>query len=358
MSRIKRLAALVCALCLCVCAAWAEDLIASDAIVPETANYRTAEVMRSDYIQTSTSGASEVYPLTYRASYEGATARFVRFLVKKGDEVKEGDVIAELELNASMVTLESKELSLQRAREAYEEGVQQRQEAVQSAQQTLNAAQDEYAREDARLSLEKAWLELERYCCQQERSIALKQEELDELREDYECTQVCAPADGVISDLSNYKEGEPVYSGATLAALYSTDKLLLRVKNEAGKFRYNMPVTVETGVAKSRTTLTGRVVATDLLLPANERTQNVAYILLDEGQEADIRNCQATCESVVVRNVLQVARSALTLEGGNYYVSKLVNGKVEKRFVNARLSSTAQQWVLQGLDEGDLVILD
>lgn len=358
MSRTKRLIALLCALCLCAGLARAEDLIASDAIVPEVANYRTSAVVRSDYIQTSSAGASEVYPLTYRARYEGATARFVRLLVKKGDEVKAGDVIAELELNASTVSLEEKELSLQRAREAYEEGLLERREAVSAAQQAFSAAQDEYAREDARLALEKARLEMEKYRCQQERAIARAQEEIDELRKDYESTLVCAPADGVISDVAYYKEGEPVYSGATLATLYSTDKLLLRVKNDSGSFRYNLPVTVETGVAKERVTLSGRVVATDLLLPANERTQNVAYVLLDDAQDANIRNSQATCESVVVRDVLLVPRSALTLEAGNYYVSKLVDGRVEKRFVNARLSATPQQWLLQGLDEGDLIIQD
>ena len=79
MSRIKRLALLLLALCLTT--AQAEELIAPDAIVPETANYRTAEIVRGDYTETAQSGASEVYPLTYRARYEGAEARFVRFLV-------------------------------------------------------------------------------------------------------------------------------------------------------------------------------------------------------------------------------------------------------------------------------------
>ena len=334
MSRIKRLALLLLALCLTT--AQAEELIAPDAIVPETANYRTAEIVRGDYTETAQSGASEVYPLTYRARYEGAEARFVRFLVKKGDEVKEGDVLAEVSLNA-------------------------RQDSLSAAQAALNAAADEFSREEARLKLERLRLETEKYRYEQERSIRMQEEAIEEAREDFENTQITAPADGIVSDLPTFKEGEPIYSGWTMAYLYSTDRLLLRVKNEAGKFRYNMPVTIETGVAKSRTTVTGRVVATDLLLLSSDRKENVAYIALDaqyDHRELVIRNSQISGETVRVQEVLLIPRAALTLEAGNYFVSKLSDDRVEKRFVNSRLSSTPTQWLLQGLEEGDLVILD
>lgn len=359
MSRIKRLALLLLALCLTT--AQAEELIAPDAIVPETANYRTAEIVRGDYTETAQSGASEVYPLTYRARYEGAEARFVRFLVKKGDEVKEGDVLAEVSLNASTTDLESKQLSLQRAKEAYEEGLTARQESLHAAQAVLNAAADEFSREEARLKLERLRLETEKYRYEQECSIRMQEEAIEEAREDFENTQITAPADGIVSDLPTFKEGEPIYSGWTMAYLYSTDRLLLRVKNEAGKFRYNMPVTIETGVAKSRTTVTGRVVATDLLLLSSDRKENVAYIALDaqyDHRELVIRNSQISGETVRVQEVLLIPRAALTLEAGSYFVSKLSDGRVEKRFVNSRLSSTPTQWLLQGLEEGDLVILD
>lgn len=360
MSRTKRLCALcLCALCLCASPARAEDLIAPDAIVPETANYNTVEIVRGDYIQTAMAGATEVYPLTYRAKYKGVTARFVRLAVKKGDYVEEGDLIAEVEISVSRATLDSKELSLQRSRESYAAGVESRQEALSGAQRALSTAEGAFAREEARLRLERLRLEMEKYCYEQERAIRQMEEELAELREDYERTCMYAPASGYISDVVYLKEGEPVYSGTTLASLYSTDRLLLRVKNENGQFRYNMPVTVETGVAKSRVTVSGRVVATDLLLSSADRTENVAYIQLDDtGEEVALKNSQASCETVRILNVLTAPRATLTLEAGNYYVNKLVDGRVEKRFVNVRLANTQQLWVLQGLDEGDLVIRD
>ena len=359
MSRIKRLALLLLALCLT--GARAEELIAPDAIVPETANYRTAEIVRGDYTETAQSGASEVYPLTYRARYEGAEARFVRTFVKKGDEVKAGDPIAEVRLNASTVSLEGKQLSLQRAREAYEEGLTARQESLAAAQAALNAAADEFAREEARLKLERLRLETEKYRYEQERSIRLQEAAIEEAREAFENTLITAPADGIVSDVPSFREGEPIYSGWTMAYLYSTDRLLLRVKNEAGRFRYNMPVTIETGVAKSRTTVTGRVVATDLLLLPSDRKENVAYIALDaqyDHRELVIRNSQISAETALIKDALLIPRAALTLEAGSYFVSKLSGSRVEKRFVNARLSSVQTQWLLQGLEEGDLVILD
>ena len=57
-------------------------------------------------------------------------------------------------------------------------------------------------------------------------------------------------------------------------------------------------------------------------------------------------------------NVIVVPRKAVSLDGGKDYVECLVNGNVQKRFVNAGLSSTAGVWVLQGLNAGETFILD
>ena len=359
MSRTERIFALMCALLLLCGCARAGELIDSGEIVPETANYHTEEVVLGDYIEQASISCSQIYPLSYNAVYEGVTARFVEYTVAKGDYVEKGDVIAVLQANISTVSLDTMQLNLQRVQEAYEQGVKTRQEAIEQKQQQLSAATDVYSREQLRLELEKLKLQMEMYRYEQERTIADQQQAIDEFVADYESTQVLAPADGYISDLSYYREGEPIYNGTWVASLYSDEKMLMLLKNDQQKFRYNMPVTVETGTAKNRTTLTGRVVATDNLISPTERTQNVAYILL-EGvtEETDVRNSKAICDTVVVRNVPLLSRSALTLETGNYYVNKLVDGRVEKRFVNSLIAGSGKTWIIQGLNQGDQIILD
>ena len=56
--------------------------------------------------------------------------------------------------------------------------------------------------------------------------------------------------------------------------------------------------------------------------------------------------------------MLIIPRRAVTLEGGKNYIECLVDGNVQKRFVNIGLSNMSNVWALQGLNVGDTIILD
>lgn len=367
MSKIRRLtallmllcvesAALLGAFCMDCAAAGREDLISADAISPETANYRTMAVERGDYSVSAQGPASILYPVTYSVRYEGIPARFAEFTVSKGDYVQQGDVLAVLNPDVSRASVSAQELALQRTREAYAEGKRTRQQALSGQEQSDTGEQTALETERQRLEREKLQLELERYCYEQEHSIAQQQQEIDAFYAEYEDTCVRAPASGRITSLEVIREDEPVSSGRVMLEMHSEEKMLICVQNPNGDFRYNMPVTVESGVKKNVVTLPGRVVATDALLSETKRDYNAAFIRLDEPREEELYDCKVRCETIHIPDVLLVSRSALMLDGGNYYVNKLADGTVKKRFVNPQLLGPKQTWVVQGLEEGDLVI--
>ena len=129
--------------------------------------------------------------------------------------------------------------------------------------------------------------------------------------------------------------------------------------NASNYLRYGMKANVEVGAAKNRMTLTGTVVGADTLVPSSRRT-NHAFIQLDPYDEDSVRmlNPVAKAPTICVDNVIVVPRSAVTLEGGKYYVTKYVDGTLQKRYVQYMTNTPTVTWLLQGLDAGETIIID
>ena len=107
--------------------------------------------------------------------------------------------------------------------------------------------------------------------------------------------------------------------------------------------------------------LPGKVVGTDFSLEKAVRT-NKAYILLDPYDTENVTLLNPNVKGDVCRfgKFIVLPRTAVTLESGKHYVLKLEDGMVHKRFVqyyNSNLVPTFA-WIVQGLEEGEIVITD
>ena len=361
MSRIKAGMALLLGLFLAVQPAFAESdrLISEEMIREETVNYRTAEAESGVFEKTFSSGAVIYYPYTYNLRFEQAGAKFEDYLVRVDNEVRTGDVLATFTRSGDGVELVSQRLALENAVEDLEAGKQARKKAIEELVEGLSAVTDDYEKEILTLRIQRAELELEQYVYQQERRIADLQERVEELEEEAGEAELTAPVDGVIVNTLYKREGDRVYSSEVLVSMYRTDGMMLRVDNGSGNFRYGMRVTIEIGPTKQRQTLTGRVVGSDLLIPEKMRT-NHAYIAIDPCDMEDLRwvNPTVTVSNYYLENVTVIPRKATKAENGKYYVTKLKDGSVQKRYVNFAMQSVDISWVLQGLEVGETVILD
>jgi len=362
MSTINRkwLLLTVCLLLLCVPAGYAqEDLLRSDEITPEQINYDTRPVTIGTYEKTASFSASEVYPLIHSISFDHSSARFVSYNVSRGDEVKEGDILAYFTIDASEASLASMELTLENLYKSTERGMRERQAQIADMLEALETTYGDVAREKQLLQLERLVLETERYRFRQQNSIDQQKKALEEANERRETNVLVAPADGIIDDLKFKRPDDPVSAHEVLITLLSTDVQLLYVPDPSGTLRYNMEVTVTVGGNNNRVDIPGRVITADNIVPISERV-GFAFVELGEfdREKVRMRNIKISAPTVSIGNVTLAARQAVVLDSGAYYVTKLSNGMVQRRVVEFGGGNAQTAWVLNGVEEGDILIID
>ena len=185
------------------------------------------------------------------------------------------------------------------------------------------------------------------------------EQQIAELKEEGKANVLTAPYDGVIEDVAGLYEGDQVYNGQWLVKMYSTDRLLLKADRAADKLRYNMDVMVETGKGDTLKTYQGKVIAAPNILPLS-LSQDMILIELDgEIEEAQLKagfRFQGISEDV--QEILMVERSAIQQEDGKEYVYVLDGDMIQKRYVETALSASDAVWILDGLKEGQTLIVD
>lgn len=353
-------------LTLLLAGARAEDtLISPDKITGNTVNYKTATVEEGTYEKKVSANAAAYYPSRVNVRYEGAKARFVEYRVRRGSEVKKGDVLAAFTVETDEVAIAERKLQIRRAKEAREEKLSQLEAALASLRASLRDAQSADDAELLSLRVTRAELELEKYDFQSARELASREKALSELMATYENQQILSPIDGVVDDIQYLRDNEAVYNGAWLMTIYDPTEVLFSVKDEQGQTRLGMRVTVSVGPNNSRVTGVGRVVASFNAVP-DHPVGKLVLVRVTEYDEDEVKSLKAltrpTAEYVPVHleNVLVVKRAALTLYGGRYYVYKLAeDGMVSKRYVNYA-GGTAQTgaWLLGGALPGETLIAD
>ena len=369
MSRINRLAGsalimLFMALLLLSPFAYSQnELIDQKDIVVDTANYKTITVKTGEYKKSATTSASEYYPIQYAVRYEGASARYFDYNVRRGSEVKKGDLICTLTVDRDEVLIAQKQLALTRAKEDFALGVESREKQIEEKSLAVHASSEPFAREILRLELEKLTVALQKYRFESLNRIQDLEEDLEKLLASYSNQYIYAPIDGVISELTYFKDHQQIFDGQLITWIYDPSVVLFQVNDSSRNLRYNMEVTLTVGPNQSRVTGHGRVIACPMAYP-DEGGSSAAYIRVDsyEGGNAPkkLTRPSVSYNSIYLDNVFVVDRSAVTLYGGKYFVYKLSeNGMVSKRYVNhVGGNASSGSLLLQGIAPGEKLILD
>ncbi|MBQ8768729.1 MAG: HlyD family efflux transporter periplasmic adaptor subunit [Oscillospiraceae bacterium] len=351
LAKMKRLLLLALALLLTVSPVNA-SLIAPEQLEDQQVSYNTAAVQLGSFVKEYNVPALTHYPLQHALKIENNGAIFAEFTVKEGQTVQKGDVLARFTADASSVTLERLEREIARMEDETALGISQRSKAVTMLENTQAKGLE---KEKNAILLKKAKAELEHYQYLQQRSLdALKQEKKAE-QEKLNGYTLVAPEDGKVSGFAKLEAGDPVAAGETLMTLIRTDIVQLRVSNSSGDLRYNMPVKVTVGKRNDTTILTGRVVAADGAIPAKERT-GYAYIAVETDEE--LLDPKLTAEVIRLDNVLIAKRTAVVTENGKYYVTKLQDGMLQKRYIGFGMNNTEDVWIIHGVAQGDTLLAD
>ena len=145
--------------------------------------------------------------------------------------------------------------------------------------------------------------------------------------------------------------------GETLVTVKSGESMLLLVQN--GGLRYNMPIQVQIGSKPNEVYLTGRVVAADDAIPQNERS-GFALIELDpyDKEKYSIPEPVKVITGDSLNNVLLIPNRAVNQEADKKYVLKYTDGVVQKRYIHPAMNNYQYTYVLEGVEEGETLILN
>lgn len=357
-NKLRRMLALGLALTALSVVARADDLIDDTLLVPESANYDTVTITYGDYTKEVTASGYQVFVVEQNLSMEEGSARLRGLNVIRNGQVKAGDVIATYEKEGSRAELERMELELERAKQSFEDGKRERMDQIEVLRTQLAAQTDTYQAQLGQLELQRAQLDYERYVFETEHSLDEQREQIDELTEFYADTELVAPFDGVITWLTTKSEGDTIHAGETLVTLQSQARYVIGLDNSSGNFRYGMRVSVGLGPRNNKEYIDGRIIAAANILPNEDKISYALVELYGEPDENGLKNITVTGNSIELNDVLMIPRTAITFDGGKSYVSILDGDMVQKRIIVSGHNTAGDTWVVQGLTEGQQVIID
>lgn len=326
---------------------------------PEQANYETIEAQEGEYIRTTGGSLHVYYPISEELCWEeDSIARFREILVRKGDEVREGDAIATFDIEVSRADREEITLSLERKAENLRLGKEERLSAIEKAREAAEELSNHELR-IAQLKIAKLETEYEQFVYQSEKEIARLKKSLEELEEKAANDTLFAPFDGVIDSVMFYNPGDLMTKDSVLVTMHATDRFYLAADNGFDALRYNMDVTVEAGKKNERKTYVGKVVAVPSVLPDAISGTRALIELYEEIPTEDLgTSLQYQYNTEELQGILVLERSAVYPDNGKNYVYVLEGDMVQKRYIVPGLNNMNEIWILDGVSAGQTVIAD
>lgn len=333
-------------------------LIDPSTVQTKEAEYTTAQAQYGSIVEEMATSAYMYRPTHVDVRCKVRDARVAEIAVFRSDLIEKGTKLGVLRSESSRADMTQTSLSLARAKEQYDEQVAAKQEAIVLKQDSLQSAGSAAQREILRLEIQKMELELSDYCLRQEKTIADLEEKLAEQAEALEDVEIYAPVTGKVSYFSYVAKGDSVGYNSVLLTLQTDDPTLIRLEDPNGLWRYGMPVRVEYGPRNNRTVVTGQIISADNVLSATERT-GYAFAKLDQPLETEISSTiTAYGEEFRLDNVLVIPKDAYVLSLGKSQVSILEDSSIANRYVSIGMTNKDTAWVMQGLNEGQSVIVD
>ena len=326
----------------------------------ESPPYKTTEVIKGEYSKQAFCNANLYYPIAENLTFrvDGADVLFVEYLVETDQKVKKGTPLASFKIEYDAVALEERELQLKRANESYQTELQTRQTAIADIEKNNIALPEGLDKEISKLKVLKSKLDYEKFKLESEENLSKQAKELEDYKSSLAVTQLFAPMDGIISSINEIANSEIVKPDFVLATMHSEDTVLLEAADEAGILRYHMAVTIEVGNAEGKSTLNGIVISSPNIL-SDGLSVGTAYVQILDAPD-DItwsNNITVHAKPVNIENVLLVDTAAVFFNNKSPYVTILEDGKLHKRYFTAGGNNADYYWILQGLKEGQTVIM-
>lgn len=310
--------------------------------IPCNGTEKTAVVARNSYsVEFSGEGYFEYPSMSYVTNkIEHGEVYFGQYQIQPFQYVEEGQVIATIQVKGDDTLLVEKQKELERQQQRFKDA---------------SDSGDSQGASDCREQIEKLT------------------EELGELNQDYNTTQVVAQSSGIVVWMEDYHENDRIQNGWGIAQIAEESSCLLTVDNSRGLLNLGNTVEVtydnEAGECK---TVQGTVVTASgagmtatlisdhsyISLPA----EAIAEMRRTEGKEGGAnsqRSFSVTANVHGMQDILMIPNKAvLEVEGKTYATIRNADGtKTVHEFLSGG-HDVENYWVLEGLEEGEEVCLE
>lgn len=314
-------------------------------------SYKTAKVLKRD-LGATVQATGIVKPLVGADVKVGARTpgKVVELPINVGDKVHQGQVIARIEQEDLIAKVKLQEAILA---EAKVDALRLERDYERDKQlKTANSISDQ------KFELTEAFYEMGKA------RVSKAQAELDFSRALLSYATITAPIRGTVASV-NTIQGETVTTGLnapTFIRIIDLDRLEVLAyvdENDIGKVRLNQAA-IFTVAAHPATEFNGKVTS---IYPSATIQDNVVYYITSISVDNSERKLMPDMTANVLifldqkKGVLTVPNKAVHREGQRKFVTALEKGAPERRYVDAGWKDQYYTEIMDGLREGDLVII-
>ena len=330
-SRTARTGILAAAACAALCAGCfllpqEEAILPPPLVEPPPITYRTMTVERGHIERRVVVGGAIVYPTQIALQFGERSGRLKEVLVRLGDEVVAGQVLATLDTDTLALDVERQRIRLRRAELGLE--------------RSTALGVDRYQQEIGKLDLQ-----LERLALQQ-------------LETELSKSTLRSPIDGEVVYVTRVFPGEPIGARQTVVQVADPRELLFAYRGQRDdEFSLGREVTINL----RGDTYSGVVVMTprNAAPDAPEEMRELVLIRVDAALEVLTRGQTGTASMVADRreNVIVLPADAVQTYVNRKFVFVLEDGLRTERTVETGLSTSTRVEIVEGLRAGEQVVL-
>lgn len=357
MLRNKWMALLLLAAMMLSACSQAEAPIASPEISASAeASYKTVTVSRGTFSQIESCKGSFVYPDSKTIYCEYPNAILMNPInIRENSEIKAGELLATFTFGVSKAELSRLEL-------AYSETVRAMNKQLAAYQATINAlAQtallDTPEGKLAAMQKQQTELDMQNYRIGVEQNLVKQGKALQDYRELFSEKTVIIPEDGKVMWSVEMTKDQVLAKDAPILTYYTEETRYLKV-NSASEDFYEMAVPgTKVTIADNNNQIEGYVISAPAGIDEISKNRDV-YIASEHFDELNSRSAYSvSCVVLELENMLLLDKKAIKKDGDIQYVYVIENGSPIRRNVFCGLEEEGIVCILDGLTEGQQVVI-
>lgn len=326
-----------------------------------TAKVETTLVERGDFVVNSSCRGHLDYANVYYVFNETnyGNVKFGHFFVNNGQYVTKGEPIAEVTVDVESVDLDKLWNEIMLKEENYSDYADTNNILLKEYERIMKESASAEERRNAQLLYERLEVEFKR---EKEK----RENELDELYNRYNnyesvepVTYITAPGDGYVYNINRYRQGDSLGAYSYMCFIVDASDVKVYVNGGNELFRYGMNVEVAQGTGPYEVSVPGTITTNNSPTLSTSLIGADDIILLDGDTSVFEIGTEVTIKfkSVEMNNVLLVSKKAVYNDTNGDYVYLYKDGRSIKQYILTGGSNSESVYVVDGLDEGDAVVI-